>query len=61
MPFQSKAQARFLYAKHPTLAKEFSSKTRSIKSLPEYAGGKKGTKKRMPLLEKLEGMTGTTL
>lgn len=40
MPFKSKAQARFLYAKHPKIAKEFASKTKSLKSLPEHAKGK---------------------
>lgn len=34
MPFKSKAQARFMFAKHPKIAKEFASKTKSIKSLP---------------------------
>ena len=36
MPFTSKAQARFMFAKHPAIAKEFASKTPSIKSLPEH-------------------------
>lgn len=35
MPFKSKAQMRFLYAKHPEVAKEFAEKTPSIKKLPE--------------------------
>lgn len=35
MPFKSKAQARFMFAKHPKLAKEFAKETRSIKRLPE--------------------------
>jgi len=35
MPFKSKAQQRYMYAKHPKLAKEFSEKTKSFKSLPE--------------------------
>lgn len=34
MPFKSKAQAHYLYAKEPQVAKEFSQKTNSIKSLP---------------------------
>lgn len=33
--FKSKAQARFMFAKHPKMAKEFASKTPSIKALPE--------------------------
>jgi hypothetical protein len=36
MPFQSKAQARFMFAKHPGIAKEFASHTKSIKGLPEH-------------------------
>lgn len=36
MPFQSKAQARYLFAKHPKVAKEFAKKTPSIKALPEH-------------------------
>lgn len=35
MPFKSKSQARYMFAKHPKLAKEFASKTKSIKKLPE--------------------------
>ncbi len=36
MPFESKAQARFMFAKHPEIAKEFASKTPDIKSLPNH-------------------------
>lgn len=39
MPFKSKAQERFLYAKHPDIAqrwsKEMKAKGQSIKKLPE--------------------------
>mgnify|MGYP001599433273 FL=1 len=35
MPFKSKAQAKFMFAKHPKIAKEFASKTPSIKELPQ--------------------------
>ncbi len=35
MPFTSKAQRRFMYAKHPKLAKEFEAKTPKGKKLPE--------------------------
>ena len=38
MSFKSKAQARFMFVKHPKIAKEFASKTPSIKSLPEHKG-----------------------
>lgn len=41
MPFQSKSQARFMFAKHPDLAREFARKTLSIKNLPEHARKKK--------------------
>ena len=36
MPFTSQAQRKFMYARHPKLAKEFESKTKD-KELPEYA------------------------
>jgi len=35
MPLKSKAQMRFLYAKHPKIAKEFAAETKNIKDLPE--------------------------
>lgn len=35
MPFESKAQARYMFAVKPKLAKEFAEKTLSIKNLPE--------------------------
>ena len=34
MPFQSKSQARYLFAKEPEIAKELASKTQSLKKLP---------------------------
>jgi len=40
-PFRSKAQARYMFAKHPKIAKEFASKTKSIKALPEHKKKKK--------------------
>lgn len=43
MPFKSKAQARYMYAKHPEIAKEFSDATPSIKALPEHVKEKKGS------------------
>ncbi len=36
MPFKSKSQARYMFAKEPTLAREFADHTKSIKSLPEH-------------------------
>ena len=37
MPFSSEAQRRYLYAKHPDIAKEFADKTseQQMKNLPE--------------------------
>ena len=34
MPFKSEAQRRFLYARHPKIAKEFEKKTPKGKKLP---------------------------
>ncbi len=36
MPFKSKAQAKFMFAKHPDIAEEFAEKTKNIKNLPEH-------------------------
>ena len=41
MPFKSKAQRRFLFAKHPKIAKEFAAKTPKGKKLPEKVKKKK--------------------
>lgn len=46
MPFKSKAQARYMFKKNPKVAKEFASKTKSIKKLPEKVKGKKNAKSR---------------
>lgn len=35
MPFRSKSQQRYLFANNPKLAREFASKTKSFKKLPE--------------------------
>jgi hypothetical protein len=45
MPFKSKAQARFLFAKKPKIAKEFAEKTKSIKKLPNKVKKKTTTKR----------------
>ena len=34
MPFKSQAQRKYLYAKHPSVAKEFASKTPNMRGLP---------------------------
>lgn len=36
MPFASQAQARFMFANHPAVAREFASKTPNIKALPQH-------------------------
>jgi hypothetical protein len=36
MPFVSKAQARFMYANHPDIAKRWEDMTGSIKNLPNH-------------------------
>ena len=41
MPFKSKAQARYLFKEHPEMAKEWASKTPSIKSLPQHVKAKR--------------------
>jgi hypothetical protein len=41
MPFKSKAQARFMFAKHPKIAAEWEDKTKSIKKLPNKVKKKK--------------------
>lgn len=44
MPFKSKAQQAYLYAKKPKIAKEFASKTSKtqMKNLPKRVKQKKG-------------------
>ena len=39
MPFASKAQSRYMFAKHPGIAKEFAAKT-DYKDLPEHSKSK---------------------
>ena len=45
MPFKSKAQQKYMFAKHPTIAKEFADATPSIKRLPEHVKKKPKKKK----------------
>lgn len=35
MPFKSQAQAKFMFAKYPKMAKEWAEKTPNIKALPK--------------------------
>ncbi len=51
MPFKSKAQAKFMFAKKPAIAKEFAEKTKSIKALPNKV--KKGAKKMKKIAKKV--------
>ena len=44
MPFKSEAQRKFMYAKHPKLAKEFEAATPKGKKLPEHVKAKAKTK-----------------
>jgi hypothetical protein len=41
MPFKSKAQARFMFAKHPKIAKRWAKQTKSIKALPNKKRSRK--------------------
>ncbi len=41
MPFKSKAQAKWMFSHKPKMAKEWASKTKSIKSLPKKVKKKK--------------------
>lgn len=41
MPFKSRAQAKWMFANKPGMAKEWASKTKSMKSLPKKAKKKK--------------------
>jgi len=41
MPFKSKKQRKYLFAKKPTIAKEFASKTPKGKKLPKKVKKKK--------------------
>lgn len=50
MPFESKAQVRYMFAKHPKLAKEFAAKTQSIAALPDHKKGAQVKKKQAPAI-----------
>ncbi len=62
MPFKSKAQARYLFAKDPKVAKEFAAKTPSIKALPQHVETKETPRQEAaesPSYEKAEMKSGT--
>jgi hypothetical protein len=46
MPFKSKAQARYLFAKHPKLARKWAKKYGGYKSKPERVKSKSKSRKR---------------
>ncbi len=46
MPFKSQAQRRFMYAKHPGLAKEFEAATPKGKKLPQHVAAKPKPRKK---------------
>lgn len=54
MPFESKAQQRYLFAKEPTIAKRWAKETPDFKKLPEHK--KKQTLKKT--LKKFKGKGG---
>lgn len=39
MPFKSEAQRRYLFAKHPAVAREFAQATPKGAKLPQHVGG----------------------
>lgn len=41
MPFKSKAQARFMFANHPRIAKRWAKETHNMKRLPNHVKKKK--------------------
>lgn len=41
MPFKSKAQQRFMFAKHPGIAKRWAKKTKNMKGLPAHVRRRK--------------------
>lgn len=48
MPFKSKAQARFMFARHPGIAKRWVNESRRkhpIKGLPARKGSRRGKRK----------------
>jgi len=45
MPFKSKEQAKWMFANKPAMAKEWASKTKSIKKLPNKVKKASGRKR----------------
>lgn len=44
MPFKSKAQMRYMFARHPKMAEEWADKTKNIKALPEHVAKAKAAR-----------------
>ncbi len=57
MPFKSQAQRRFMYAKHPKIAKRWSKEYPDQKNLPEKKKIKAG-KKEIKILKKRQKAKG---
>lgn len=55
MPFQSKAQAGYMFANHPDMAKEWAAATPDMKSLPEHKKKKKKKSMKEMIVDKLGG------
>lgn len=47
MPFRSKAQMRFMFAKHPSIAKRWEDTYGVSKNMPEHVGDKPGKMSRL--------------
>jgi hypothetical protein len=47
MPFKSKAQQRFMYAKHPDIAKRWEDKYGIPKNMPKHVKAKKTVKRKV--------------
>jgi hypothetical protein len=45
MPFKSKSQQAYMFARHPKIAKRWADETPDIKALPDKVKNKKGVKK----------------
>ncbi len=54
MPFQSKSQMRYLFAKHPKMAKEFAHATSDMGSLPEHVSNQKKRRPAIPDTRKIK-------
>ena len=53
MPFRSQAQARWMFANRPAMAREWADKTPSVKALPKRVSHQQAV--RAAVLKKLQG------